>query len=77
MGSLGISASEAVGDLICRHIQDLEQGPYDVRSDIPFFVADGSKLVEQNERWNSSLSNVQPYYGQCSSLTTNFHSRRY
>lgn len=68
MGSVGISADEVVDNLIRKHIEELSNDPYVSQSDHPFFVADGSRIVEQHLRWKSSLPDIQPFYGQYSSL---------
>ncbi|RMZ42905.1 hypothetical protein AFCA_009469 [Aspergillus flavus] len=72
MGSVGISADEVVDNLIRKHIEELSNDPYVSQSDHPFFVADGSRIVEQHLRWKSSLPDIQPFYAVKCNSDVNF-----
>ncbi|KJK60680.1 Type III Pyridoxal 5-phosphate PLP-Dependent Enzyme Ornithine Decarboxylase [Aspergillus parasiticus SU-1] len=72
MGSVGTSADEVVDNLIRKHIEELSNDPYGSQSDHPFFVADGSRIVEQHLRWKSSLPDIQPFYAVKCNSDVNF-----
>ncbi|THC96590.1 hypothetical protein EYZ11_003930 [Aspergillus tanneri] len=64
MGSAGLSSDEVIDHLIRKHISTLAQAPYISQSDLPFFVADTNRIVEQHRRWTHTMPDIQPFYGQ-------------
>ncbi|KAE8375734.1 pyridoxal-dependent decarboxylase [Aspergillus bertholletiae] len=72
MGSVGNSPDEIVDNLIRKQIRELSNDPYGSQSDLPFFVADGSRAVEQHLRWKSCLPDIQPFYAVKCNSDVNF-----
>lgn len=55
---------KVIDDAIQARLQLFSKTPYDRENDVPFFVADMKKIVQQHQRWRSALPNIHPFYGQ-------------
>lgn len=65
MGSHGPSIEERVIDeAIQARLQLFSETPCGRESDVPFFVADTQKIVQQHQRWRNTLPDIHPFYGQ-------------
>ena len=70
MGILGTSNDQVIDDLIHARLQNFRKTPYGRENDLPFFVADTTKVIEQHQRWTRALPNIHPFYGQYYSIMT-------
>lgn len=65
MGSYGPSIQEqAIDDAIHARLNFFSKTPCGRENDVPFFVADTKKIVQQHQRWRNALPNIHPFYGQ-------------
>lgn len=65
MGSLEPCIDQQViDDLIHSRLQLFRKTPYGRGNDIPFFIADTSKVFQQHRRWKQALPYVHPFYGE-------------
>lgn len=64
MGSLAPSTKQAIDNLIYTRLQHFSINPRGLENDTPFFVADTTKVAQQQQRWEQVLPHVHPFYGQ-------------
>ncbi|KAK3291398.1 pyridoxal-dependent decarboxylase [Chaetomium fimeti] len=62
MATTEMSADRQVDNLIRRRIAELEETPFAPQADLPFIVADGTKLRRQHHQWMQFLPRIQPFY---------------
>ncbi|KAE8390320.1 pyridoxal-dependent decarboxylase [Aspergillus alliaceus] len=63
-----IGSDSLIDSLISDRIRELNKNPADIRHDLPFLVADTSRIFEQHQRWLRCLPNVTPFYAvKCNS----------
>ncbi|KAJ5203152.1 Mitochondrial 2-oxoadipate and 2-oxoglutarate transporter [Penicillium cf. viridicatum] len=62
------SLEPSTEDLIQSGLQQFSKNPYDRENDMPFFVADFTKVIQQHQRWTKTLPRIQPFYAaKCNS----------
>ncbi|KAJ5435620.1 Mitochondrial 2-oxoadipate and 2-oxoglutarate transporter [Penicillium cf. griseofulvum] len=63
MGSYGPSIEEQlIDDAIHARLHFFSKTPCGRENDVPFFVADTKKIVQQHQRWRNALPNIHPFY---------------
>ncbi|KAJ5589973.1 Mitochondrial 2-oxoadipate and 2-oxoglutarate transporter [Penicillium hetheringtonii] len=63
MGSYGPSIEEnLIDDAIHARLELLRKSPCGREDDLPFFVADMNKIIQQHQRWRNALPGIHPFY---------------
>ncbi|KAH6842175.1 pyridoxal-dependent decarboxylase [Chaetomium sp. MPI-CAGE-AT-0009] len=62
MASMELPADKHVDNLIRKRIAELEETPFTPQADLPFIVADCTKILRQHHQWIHFLPRIQPFY---------------